>query len=91
MGFGFTLLTALRPLRRCGVRRDGASFQERPQSLALARKDLAHALRRKAERNESRPDVGDLSIFDNQAVAQLHDRNAFEADAPSLRFWKSET
>ena len=59
------------------------------QSLALARKDLAHALRRKAKRDESGPDIGDLSIFDNRAVAQLYDRNAFEADAPSLRFWKS--
>ena len=38
---------------------------------------------------ESGPDIGDLSIFDNQAVAQLYDRNAFKADAPSLRFWKS--
>jgi hypothetical protein len=61
------------------------------QSLALARKDLAHALRRKAKRDESGPDIGDLSIFDNQAVAQLYDRNAFEADAPSLRFWKGRT
>jgi len=64
-------------------------FRSVAQSLTLARKDLAHALRRKPERDESRPDIGDLSIFDNQAVAQLHDRNAFEADAPSLRFWKS--
>src|SRR4029077_13421553 len=63
-------------------------FRSVAQSLALTRKNLAHALRRKAERHESRPDVGDLSIFGNQAVAQPHDRNALEADAPSLRFWK---
>ena len=64
-------------------------FRSLAQSLAFACKDFAHALRCKAERDESRPDIGDLSIFDNQAVAQLYDRNAFEADAPSLRFWKS--
>jgi hypothetical protein len=64
-------------------------FRSIAQSLALTRKDLAHALRRKAKRDESGPDIGDLSIFDDQAVAQLYDRNAFEADAPSLRFWKS--
>ena len=64
-------------------------FSSAAQSLALAGKDLAHALRRKAERDESWPDIGDLSIFDDLTVPQFHDRNAFKADAPPLRFRKS--
>ena len=64
-------------------------FRSVAQSPALARKDLAHPLRREAERDESRPDIGDLSIFDDLTVPQFHDRNAFKADAPPLRFGKS--
>ena len=56
-------------------------FRSVAQSPALARKDLAHPLRREAERDESRPDIGDLSIFDDLTVPQFHDRNAFKADA----------
>jgi hypothetical protein len=58
------------------------------QSLALARKDLAHALRRKAKRDESGPDIGDLSIFDNQAVAQLYDRGRRREPVSKKATWQ---
>jgi hypothetical protein len=55
----------VRPLHAAVSDEMARHFRSVAQSLALARKNLAHALRRKAERDESRPDIGDLSIFND--------------------------
>ena len=45
------------------------------------RQDLAHALRREAERDEHRADIGDLAILGDLPSLELHHRHALEADA----------
>src|SRR3979490_2603387 len=54
-------------------------FRLLPEVRAFLGEDLGRAFRREAQRDEGRPDIGDLAVFRDLAVAELHHRYALEA------------
>src|SRR4029453_4813006 len=51
---------------------------------AFLGEDLGDALGREAHVDEARPDIGDLAVVDDLAVAQIHHGDTLEADALSV-------